>query len=212
MNNGNQHSLQRHPLLCLFIAIVLHLAVVVLFMNFKERNPILTTFDPTKVYPVQVQESKRTPASTPPETELSKPTPLQKKKEIIGSITGVRSNTLSARGPANIKADGTGEEIGESGEELNTAKGKSSFDESILYFEQPSYPEYARENKLEGEVTLRVKVTPEGIPLEPEILQSSGHQSLDEAALDTALKWRFHPRKKADFLLLDKTIVFKLKP
>jgi TonB family protein len=209
MNNGNQHSLQRHPLLSLFIAILLHLAVIVLFMNFKERNPLLTTFDPTKVYPVQVKENKRAPAS---ETDLSKPTPIQKKKEILGSITGVRSNTLDERGPANIKADGAGDEIGESGEELESVKGDSSFDKSILYFEQPTYPEYARENKLEGSVTVRVKVTPEGVPLEPKIIRSSGHQSLDEAAVDTSLKWRFHPREKADFILLDKTIVFKLKP
>lgn len=213
MENGNQHSLKRHHLNSFFIALFLHLAVIVLFMNFKERNPILTTFDPTKVYPVKVKESPkkilRTPSS---EEELPKPKVIQKKKAVIGSITGVTSSALKNKAPENIRADGAGEEIGEEAEVLETAKGKSSFDESVLYYEKPYYPEYAKTNKLEGDVIVRVKVTPEGIPLEPEIIQSSGHQSLDQAALDTAVNWRFHPHKKADFILLDKKIVFKLNP
>jgi len=203
MNTNKQHSLNYHRTTSFTIALVLHVLIITAFMLFKERNPILTTFDPSKVYPVQFKSKENAPSTA---------VPRQRKKEVIGSLTGVTSSSLSETGPEKISGDGTGEEVGRSGELLETVKGKSSFDKSVLYYEAPEYPQQARAQRLEGEVTLRVKVTPEGIPMQPEIISSSGHQTLDQAAFNASLKWRFHKRKTPDFVLLDKTIVFKLNP
>lgn len=202
MMNEKQHSINYHRASSFAIAIGLHVLIVAMFMTYKDRNPILTTFDPTKVFPVEFEDGNA-PSVIVPE---------QKKKEVIGSLTGVTSNSLSETGPARVSGDGVGEEVGRSGELLESTKGKSSFDKSILYYEAPAYPQIAKENKWEGQVIVRVKVTPEGIPLEPELLTSSGYHVLDQAALDVSTKWRFHKRKTPDFIFLDKKIVFKLNP
>lgn len=205
MMNEKQHSINYHRASSFAIAIGLHILIVAAFMSYKERNPILTTFDPGKVFPVEFESGEQTP---PVENIV----PKQKKKEVIGSLTGVSSNSLSESGPERISANGVGEEVGKSGELLESTKGKKSFDKSILYYEAPDYPAQAKANKWEGSVTVRVKVTPEGIPMEPEIKASSGYQVLDQAALNASTKWRFHKRKTPDFILLDKTIVFKINP
>jgi protein TonB len=59
----------------------------------------------------------------------------------------------------------------------------------------PDYPYRARRLGHQGKVVLRVAVSPNGMPVEVEIARSSGHDSLDDAALDTVRHWRFTPAK-----------------
>ncbi len=58
----------------------------------------------------------------------------------------------------------------------------------------PRYPKEAIENKQEGTVVLKILVQPDGHPSKTEVAQSSGYGSLDQAAIDAAMNWRFHPR------------------
>jgi protein TonB len=59
--------------------------------------------------------------------------------------------------------------------------------------EQPPYPVIAKRRGYEGEILLNVLVNPEGVVSEIQIKHSSGHLSLDEAALQTVKKWLFTP-------------------
>jgi protein TonB len=63
---------------------------------------------------------------------------------------------------------------------------------------KPVYPGIARRRHWEGLVLLRVYVTADGRCGEVSVQRSSGHDVLDEAALDAVKKWRFVPAKRGD--------------
>lgn len=57
----------------------------------------------------------------------------------------------------------------------------------------PAYPAMSRRNGEQGRVTLRVAVDPEGRVLGIEVVETSGHLALDEAARRAVREWRFQP-------------------
>jgi protein TonB len=59
-----------------------------------------------------------------------------------------------------------------------------------------AYPRDAIKNRHEGTVMLRVKIGTDGTPLEAIVESSSGHASLDRAAREAVMKWRFTPGTK----------------
>jgi periplasmic protein TonB len=61
----------------------------------------------------------------------------------------------------------------------------------------PVYPELARRRGEQGRVLVRVSVSATGTPLAVGIGQSSGHASLDDAALAAVRQWRFIPATQA---------------
>jgi protein TonB len=60
---------------------------------------------------------------------------------------------------------------------------------------RPAYPEIALRRSWEGEVLLRVQVTPEGRPAQIAIAKSSGRDVLDEAAVEAVRGWSFMPAR-----------------
>lgn len=62
----------------------------------------------------------------------------------------------------------------------------------------PDYPEMARQAGVEGRVTLQVYVSAEGTPLDALVVQSSGLNSLDSAALEAVLRSSWSPAKRDD--------------
>ena len=58
---------------------------------------------------------------------------------------------------------------------------------------QPVYPTVSRRLGEQGKVTLRVKVDESGYCTAIAVSQSSGHQRLDQAALDAVQRWIFQP-------------------
>jgi periplasmic protein TonB len=61
----------------------------------------------------------------------------------------------------------------------------------------PVYPESARRRGEQGRVMLQVSVSTDGTPLEVDVLATSGHPSLDSAALSAVRQWRFIPASQA---------------
>lgn len=61
----------------------------------------------------------------------------------------------------------------------------------------PTYPDLARRRGEQGRVLVRVSVGPDGTPLAVAVGQSSGHTSLDNAALLAVRQWRFVPATQA---------------
>jgi len=57
----------------------------------------------------------------------------------------------------------------------------------------PVYPDAARRRGYEGTVLLRASIDKNGTPLSVAIEKSSGHSSLDEAALKAVKVWKFRP-------------------
>jgi protein TonB len=58
---------------------------------------------------------------------------------------------------------------------------------------RPPYPRHAREMGWEGTVVLRVEVHPDGTVGAVSVHRTSGHGTLDEAALTAVKRWRFVP-------------------
>ena len=78
----------------------------------------------------------------------------------------------------------------------------------------PQYPSMARRRGWEGTVLLRVFVNDLGKVDEITINQSSGHSTLDRAAIKTVMKWQFEPAAKNDKNISSTIIIpieFKLK-
>jgi len=61
----------------------------------------------------------------------------------------------------------------------------------------PSYPEIARRTGLEGSVLLRLRISDKGELFGCEVLESSGHERLDRAAIDAVRRWTFLPATTA---------------
>lgn len=60
----------------------------------------------------------------------------------------------------------------------------------------PPYPEAARRSGEQGMVTLRVRVSSEGLATRVAVERSSGSQHLDAAALEAVKAWRFTPARR----------------
>jgi protein TonB len=61
---------------------------------------------------------------------------------------------------------------------------------------KPPYPPLAVKMRLEGKVTLRAEVLPDGKAGRVAIESSSGHEILDQSALQTVKQWQFTPARK----------------
>ncbi|MEO0079096.1 MAG: TonB family protein [candidate division WOR-3 bacterium] len=63
---------------------------------------------------------------------------------------------------------------------------------------KPVYPDMARSAGIEGNVVVEATVEVDGSVIDARIMQSSGNQSLDAAAIAAALKAKFTPAKQRD--------------
>jgi TonB family protein len=84
-------------------------------------------------------------------------------------------------------AGGGGSDATGTGTGTGTGHGHPSY----LRNPRPVYPRVALENGWEGTTLLRVQVLANGTAGTMEVLESSGHEVLDEAALKTVRRWRF---------------------
>lgn len=75
------------------------------------------------------------------------------------------------------------------------AQNGRSINASPAYFNNPAppYPEAARRMRREGVVTLLVTVETDGLASSISIRSSSGHQTLDDAAIKAVQSWKFKP-------------------
>ena len=61
---------------------------------------------------------------------------------------------------------------------------------------KPAYPALSKRLGEQGKVIVRVLIGTDGVPQKAEMRQSSGFERLDQAALNTVLKWRYVPGKR----------------
>ncbi len=72
---------------------------------------------------------------------------------------------------------------------------------------KPDYPRIARNRGWQGKVLLRVQVSVEGTSNEVTVYRSSGHEILDDSAVEAVKKWRFIPAKRGDKPVASSVIV-----
>ena len=71
-----------------------------------------------------------------------------------------------------------------------------SSDADYLQNPRPPYPPISRRLNEQGKTTVRVLIGADGQPQRAEISKSSGFTRLDEAAIATAMSWRYVPGKR----------------
>lgn len=118
------------------------------------------------------------PASPPVDSSLSSGGGTAIGVSLVGGGTGIGDGI-----------PGQGSKTGGDGNDGGLIKATPRYESNPL----PPYPRLARQNRWEGTVRLRAKVTAggkvEGVSLE----RSSGHAVLDRSALDGVQRWRFIP-------------------
>ena len=60
-----------------------------------------------------------------------------------------------------------------------------------------SYPAWAAQEKWEGRFVIAVEILTDGRIGRRQIMTSTGHSTLDEAATQAVLSWKFHPATKS---------------
>ena len=84
---------------------------------------------------------------------------------------------------------------------------EANFKANYLTNPKPEYPSIAKSRGWTGKVMLRVQVSPEGTANAVEVETSSGHEMLDEAAIEAVKKWKFIPAKKGETAVASAVIV-----
>lgn len=72
-----------------------------------------------------------------------------------------------------------------------------SSDAAYLSNPQPPYPPLSKRLGEQGRVVVRVHISTDGIATRAEVQKSSGFPRLDETAVQTVLRWRYVPGKRA---------------
>ncbi len=89
-----------------------------------------------------------------------------------------------------------------------------NFKAAYLRNPAPAYPPLSRRFREEGQVVLRVQVSPQGQAMVVELHASSGHARLDLAAKNTVTQWRFIPAHQGDTAItawVQIPIIFQLR-
>ncbi len=92
---------------------------------------------------------------------------------------------------------GRGEEDGTGGTELGANYVAAAYPVKCTYCPDPEYTDEARHEKLQGSVTMRVLVTPDGRAGQIRIVRGLG-LGLDERAVEKVRTWRFQPARDAN--------------
>ncbi|WP_245964856.1 energy transducer TonB [Trinickia dinghuensis] len=71
------------------------------------------------------------------------------------------------------------------------------FNAAYLHNPAPDYPPMALQRRWEGTVLLKVRVLADGRAEQVTVITSSGHASLDDAAVQAVTAWRFIPARRA---------------
>jgi protein TonB len=72
---------------------------------------------------------------------------------------------------------------------------------------KPEYPRIARSRGWQGKVLLRVRVSTAGTSENIAVHRSSGHEILDESAIEAVKKWKFVPARRGDTPVASSVVV-----
>lgn len=109
-----------------------------------------------------------------------------------GSGQGDGSGRGSGDGDGQGDGNGRGDGVGEATDEVVSNPAQRP---ELVSAASPRYPQDAINAGIEGRVVIRFLVGKDGSVESAEIAASSGHSSLDQAAIETAYSWHFSPAR-----------------
>lgn len=201
MNSAINYTVdfKRHFLWVLAIHLFISLIMIFGFpeINLKKRPDLtieLSTLAPSSGGQQSIQNQARTSQKT--ET----PKTLPKDKE------GTQTAQASASNPTPAPSSASGP--------ANAQTADADYKAAYLNNPKPPYPPLAVRMRLEGKVTLLAEVLPDGKAGRVAIETSSGHEMLDQSALQTVKQWQFSPARKDGVIITQVVripITFNLK-
>jgi protein TonB len=84
---------------------------------------------------------------------------------------------------------------------------EANFKANYAHNPKPDYPAIAKSRGWQGKVFLRVQVSVDGSAENVVVDRSSGHDMLDESAIEAVKKWRFIPAKRGETPVASSVIV-----
>lgn len=158
-------------------------------------QPLLTPRPPAaKPAPQRVTQPTRPAAPIPLPLAVPDPTPSPL------APTGVLEAPLAPAAPsAPTQATHTASRAAApaSGPAAPVRLEQPSANADYLHNPKPPYPPLSKRLGEQGKVVVRVLIGVDGIPQQAELKQPSGYDRLDRAALDTVMRWRYVPGKRA---------------
>lgn len=143
-----------------------------------------------------------TPATVPPKAEgmkkvAPKPQP-QVKAPPPELVEKVEESPMQEVQPAALQS-----------EEANNQNAALTEPVAAAYLKNPppAYPRAALRRKQQGTVMIAVLVDTDGLPLRVSLDRSSGHEALDDAALEAVRKWKFVPARRGSELVEASVVV-----
>lgn len=159
-----------------------------------EPKPVPRPKPPLKPKPPPKPRAEPKPEPAPP---LEKPAPVESEapppRAEPPSVPEARA--AKAEDSSAAAKSRSGDSVKEGGGQAETFENARA-DAAYLHNPKPEYPTAARHRHWEGKVVLRVKVLPDGRCGQADVHQGSGHEMLDEAALEAVRNWRFVPAKR----------------
>jgi protein TonB len=156
------------------------------------ESPLPMEEEPVEEAAVQLGTIPETQRPGEPFAENLSPAPT-----VTGPAVGERSG-----GGSVLNETGAGGSDGESdGRSGATGSGGNAGSFGIPAYLRnplPPYPRLARERRWEGTTILQVVVFDDGSDGQVEIIKSSGHEILDEAAVTTVRRWKFLPARSGN--------------
>lgn len=150
---------------------------------------------PTKTVATK-QPTPPVPAPTPIVTPQPTPTPLA----IAPSANTPAPSAATPAATAATQSNATGSSNAPAAPPAPPAPPKvelPSSDADYLNNTKPAYPAISKRLGEQGRVVVRVFIDADGQPSQASVKQSSGFDRLDQASVETALKWRYAPGKRA---------------
>jgi periplasmic protein TonB len=194
----------------LFFVLVIHGLVFILItfglpdFKFKKRPDItieIGAAPPASSGPVS--QTKPSPASVQKEAPKEKTPPPAKDKD-APAIPVPPQNPQSSAQPVAPSSGGV----------AAAPTADADYKAAYLQNPKPPYPPLAFRARIEGKVTLLAEVLPDGRAGQVRILESSGHDLLDQSAMSTVKKWKFTPARKDGVIITQAVripITFSLK-
>ncbi|MGR8933554.1 MAG: energy transducer TonB [Gammaproteobacteria bacterium] len=142
---------------------------------------------------------KPLPKKKPPRAEKKPELPRIERRQEAQAVTEAPSAPLS-KAPAAVTAPKAPAPVAEKFTEAN-------FRANYRFNPKPEYPRLARKRGWQGKVLLKVQVSAQGYSDAVAVHRSSGHEMLDESAVEAVKKWQFIPAKRGETPVASSVIV-----
>jgi len=147
------------------------------------------------------------PKKTPPKPVVKKPPPVVQKAPDFAPVEPVSEAppTPQATAPSTSSTStaSTSTQAPTNAEQFTEANYRANY----AHNPKPDYPSVAKSRGWTGKVLLRVQVSAQGTSDAVAVEQSSGHEILDESAVEAVKQWRFIPAKRGETPVASSVIV-----